>query len=69
MLVYSLVLSYETIAQGHLFTACIFLLRSSQPKASDLRGEEGTGNEEVVLHNGFIAGIWGQLYRMAKKAI
>ena len=29
----------ETIARGHLFTACTFLLRTSQPKASDLRGK------------------------------
>ena len=28
----------ETIAQDHLFTACTFLLRTSQPKASDFRG-------------------------------
>ena len=30
----------ETIAQGHLFTAYTFLLRTSQPKASDFRGKK-----------------------------
>ena len=29
----------EPIAQGHIFTACTFLLRTSQPKASDFRGK------------------------------
>ncbi|KXB72078.1 hypothetical protein HMPREF3185_01810 [Porphyromonas somerae] len=33
--------------------------------------EEGTSNEEMVLHNGLMywVGMWGELYRMAKKAI
>jgi len=31
---------YETIAQVHLFTACTFLLRTSQPKDSDFRGKK-----------------------------
>ena len=30
----------ETIAQGHLFIAYTFLLRTSQPKDSDFRGME-----------------------------
>ena len=30
----------ETIAQGHLFTACTFLLQTSQPKDLDLRGKK-----------------------------
>ena len=64
----------ETIAQGHLFTACTFLLRTSQPKDSDFRGkgEEGMSNEEVVLRNALMYRYMGArvaLYRMAKKAI
>ena len=31
---------YETIAQGDLFTACTFLLQTSQPKASDFQGKK-----------------------------
>ena len=62
----------ETIAQGHLFTARTSLLRTSQPKDSNFRGEEGTSNEEVVLRNVLIYRRMGsrvELYRMAKKAI
>jgi len=29
---------FETITQGHFFTACTFRLRTSQPKGSDFRG-------------------------------
>ena len=38
----------ETFAQAQPFTACTILLRTSQPKDSDFRGEEGTSNEEVA---------------------
>ena len=31
---------YETIAQGHLFTAYTFFLCTSQPKDSDFRGKK-----------------------------
>ena len=57
------VLSYETIAQGHLFTACTLLFRTSQPKDSDFRGKK-VSNEEVGLHNGLI--YW---YRYVGRAI
>ena len=62
---------YETIAQGHLFTACTFLLRTSQPKDSDFRGKKVRVMKRWSCAMVSI-GIWMcevELYRMAKNAI
>jgi len=61
----------ETIAQGHLFTACTFLLRTSQPKDPDFRGKKVRVMKRWACAKVSI-GIWMhrvELYRMAKKAI
>ena len=43
----------ETIAQGHLFTACISSFKLLSLKTPILR-QEGTSNEEVGLRNGSV---------------
>ena len=65
------VLSSETITQGHLFTACTSLLRTSQPKDFDFRREKVRVMKRWSCAMVSI-GIWMcevELYRMAKNAI
>ena len=48
----------ETIVQGHLFTAYTFLLRSSQPKASDYRGRKVRAMKKWACVMAPYIGIW-----------
>ena len=48
----------ETIAQGHLFTACTLLIQTSQPKDSDFRGKKVQAMKKWACAMAPYIGIW-----------